>query len=440
MRLVCQLLALSLLFAASVRAAPEGAAHWGKTIRSLKVDDRSRRRAALTRLANGEIEPNGKREIAAGQRALGRFLSLKRPGLERALAVRALGRLGDRKTFEKLLQHLVKDTDDRVLAAAAEAFRLAPASSVPTVMMRLDAAKAPETRAVLIRLLSAMGGDPVRKRMLLRARGWDHWCPRAAALHGLARDKSKESLALLVESLDTEDPALLTAAVESLTTITKKKFGLDVAKWKAWWATRDLPEDEPLVPAPGEAGRTVAQKPNERRTIAPRYFSIPITGSRVVFVYDVSASMRYKLPLANDQLLRAVKALPSTTRFEVVFFNEHVYPWRDRLSWADPVTKLRLAQTISDIEIKSYTNLYDSMERAFRLDPDEIFIISDGAPNRGRFRLPRDIIREVKKLNEKRIPIHSISIVRVVDGDEHIALLETIAKQNGGQHVQRTLK
>jgi hypothetical protein len=33
-----------------------------------------------------------------------------------------------------------------------------------------------------------------------------------------------------------------------------------------------------------------------------------------------------------------------------------------------------------------------------------------------------------------------VSVVRVVDGEEHISLLERIAESNGGQHVARTLK
>ena len=74
------------------------------------------------------------------------------------------------------------------------------------------------------------------------------------------------------------------------------------------------------------------------------------------------------------------------------------------------------------------------------MGPDELFIISDGAPNRGRWQLPRDVIREIKKLNRKGIPMHTVSVVRVVDGDDHIDLLKTIAEQNGGKHVQRTLK
>ncbi len=159
-----------------------------------------------------------------------------------------------------------------------------------------------------------------------------------------------------------------------------------------------------------------------------------------MFVFDVSASMRYKLPLAYDQLARAVKALPSRSLFEVVFFNEFVKPWRGRLSHADPVTKELLVRHLPEIEIKSYTNIYDSLEKALAMHPDEVFLISDGQPNRGRWRLPRDILRELGKLNTRKVRINTISVVRTVDGHKHVDLLKKIAEAHGGEAVQRTLK
>ena len=239
--------------------------------------------------------------------------------------------------------------------------------------------------------------------------------------------------------LGTSDPGLLTAAVESLTRLTGMRYGRDVVLWKTWWGTRN--KDEPLAqPKPDRNGRRRYAHEIDDKPIRPYYFGLPVHGKKVVFVFDVSASMRYKLPLAYDQLSRAVKALPSTSSFEVIFFNEHVWSWRGRLSFADPVTKERLVRHLKTIEIKSYTNLYDSLEKAIGLGPDEIFVISDGEPNRGRWRSARDILRELKKLNARRTPIHTISVVRTVDGDKHVGLLRAIAEQHGGQAVQRTLK
>jgi len=300
-----------------------------------------------------------------------------------------------------------------------------------------------------VRVLGELPGEEARRRIRLRAAMADHWCPRSAAVHALVHDRAPESYALLVALLDEDEPAVRTAAVESLGYLTGKDFGLDVAAWKAWWRTRDETQaiDEALADGEGEGGAG-APKEDERRyahelparTIRPYYFGIPVRGSTVAFVFDVSASMRYKLPLAFDQLTRAVCGLPSTSRFEVIFFNEQVWPWRGRLSHADPVTKALLVAHLPEIKIRSYTNLFDSIEQALELEVEEIFVISDGEPNRGRRQLPRDILSELKRLNTHGTRIHTVSIVRVVDGDDHVRLLAKIAEENGGEHVERTLK
>ncbi len=150
--------------------------------------------------------------------------------------------------------------------------------------------------------------------------------------------------------------------------------------------------------------------------------------------------MRYKLPLANSQLVRAVKGLPSGSQFAVIYFNEFVKPWRHRLSRADPITKELLVRDLEQVVIKSYTNLFGAIELALSFRVEEIFVISDGEPNRGRKILPRDILTELKKLNRRKTPIHTISVVRTVDGDDHVPLLRRIAEQSGGKSVERTLR
>ncbi|MHC4974098.1 MAG: HEAT repeat domain-containing protein [Planctomycetota bacterium] len=420
---------------------PATAGELGKTLRALRLEDRERRREALEALALGEIAPASRSEVQKTERALARFMSSRHPGLERALAFRAMGRLRQRSAYERLLDRLLAETDDRVLHAAEEVFAEAPPETVALLAPRLAQAKTEIQRAALVRMQGALPGPEAQRRNRIRARAGDHWAVRASAVHGLARDRDPTAFEPLIELLDSDDPALLTAAIESLTRLARRAYGRDVLAWKAWWNTRD--KTAPLEEAIEEAGkgdRRTYAKETERKTIAGTYFGIPIQGAKVAFVFDMSASMRYKLPLALDQLTRAIKSLPSHAMFEVVFFNEHVWPWRGRLSHADPLTKELLLRHIPTLEVKSYTNLFDAMETALDLRVDEIFVISDGEPNRGRRQFPRDILRELNKLNAGRTVIHTISVVRTVDGDDHVALLKTIAEQHRGRHVARTLK
>jgi hypothetical protein len=344
---------------------------------------------------------------------------------------------------EVILDRLAEDTDDRVLEAAEAVFRDAPAELVEEVSRRVEKTDGPLMAAVYVRMLGALPGDVARQRIRLRADLPDDWCPRAAAAHALARDPAPEALPPLIGLLDTGDPALVTAAIESLTKLTRCRFGRDPVAWRTWWETRDrvAPMEEALEKKePGDGERRTVAVQTERKTIAGTYFGIPIRGDKVAFVCDVSGSMRYKLPLAYEQLANAVKSLPSTAQFEVVFFNEFVWPWRGRLSRADPVTKELLLRHLPTIEIKSYTNLFDSMELALGLGVDELFVVSDGEPNRGRKQFPDDILAELERVNARRARIHTVSVVRTVDGDDHVMLLKRIAEAFGGEHVQRTLR
>lgn len=430
-------------------AAPALGEDFDRALRSLRGDDRERRREALDAFAKGDLAPATAYQRDRALETLRRFLSDRFPGDDRAQAFRAIGRLATDRGYAALLERLASDADDRVLEAAAEVFRTAPSALADDLTRRIEEAGDPIVRAAFVRVLGALPGTEARIR--LRVSMPDDWCPRAAAAHALARDRSEDALPPLVALLDSDDPALVTAAIESLSALTRKDLGRDPAAWKAWWETRDkvAPIEEALAGKEGGAGggawpdgepRTTARPPSTRKTIGGTYFGIPVTGAKVAFVCDVSGSMRYKLELAYDQLSRAVKALPSTTRFEVVFFNEHVWPWRGRLSRADPVTKELLLRHLPTIEVKNYTNLFDAIETALSLEVEEIFVISDGEPNRGRKQFPDEILLELKRLNVRGTRIHTVSVIRTVDGDEHVPILKRIADENGGEHITRTLR
>jgi hypothetical protein len=74
------------------------------------------------------------------------------------------------------------------------------------------------------------------------------------------------------------------------------------------------------------------------------------------------------------------------------------------------------------------------------LEVDEIFVISDGEPNRGRKQFADEILAELKRLNTKGTRIHTVSVIRTVDGDEHVSVLKRIADENGGMHISRTVR
>ncbi|MGQ0612719.1 MAG: vWA domain-containing protein [Planctomycetaceae bacterium] len=437
-------LLLSLLLSASVA----GGEAFPRALADLRTRERSRRLAALRAFAEGEAVPAAGAEETKLETALVRFLSPRWSAEERALAARALVRRPTARTLDALLEHMREERDDRFLDEACPAFRHGAEALAARFKARVEAAEDPLERAVLLRAMGFLPAAAARPTLRVRAAADPHPAARAAAAHALALDRDPAAFPPLLAMLDEEDPGLVTAACESLGILTRREFGREPARWKTWWEGEG--SRDPLAPPPvqrkeeeeggGEEKRRYAHELEEPGKPTQYYFGIPVKGTRTVFCCDVSASMRYKLPLANDQLARAVKGLPSSALFEVVFFNEWVTPWRNRLSRADPVTKELLVRHLPDLEIKSYTNLFDALELALGLKPEEIFLISDGEPNRGRKILPRDILTELEKINPRKVRVHTVSVVRTVDGHTHVPLLKEIAEATGGRYEERTVR
>jgi hypothetical protein len=145
---------------------------------------------------------------------------------------------------------------------------------------------------------------------------------------------------------------------------------------------------------------------------------------------------------ARAHLFRTLKELPTTAAFEVVCFNERVLPWSDRLVLAHPVQKARAMAFLAAQDAVSFTNLHDAIETAFShagrgrrpaADPrplDAVFVLSDGAPNRGRFLDPDPVLSAVVALSAGVAPIHTIGA-----GEKAFPLLRRIAAATGGRFV-----
>jgi hypothetical protein len=291
-----------------------------------------------------------------------------------------------------------------------------------------------------IEALGMCEGEQVLDRLAKLAAIPLKWPAAQAVAISLGRHPSVLAVDRLVDLLWSEDPGVRSAAYESLVKITgKRDLPEAAAPWVEWWGknreTAKLPAGRP----PDEEVRTVPAEPGT----VPTYYDIPIRGRRVVFCLDVSASMwGPKFDAAKAELDRAIRTLRTNQRFNVIFFNEHPYPFAADLAPAYPFQKLSCVTTFEDLETKKFTNIFDTLERAlgyagigrFALeDPpgvDDVFILTDGEPNRGRRKDTKGILAGLAELDPaKRVRIHTISI-----GDDPKDLMEKIAAQQGGRH------
>ncbi len=296
----------------------------------------------------------------------------------------------------------------------------------------------PGFRALQVEALGRAGGGISRAFLLRIAKMSLPWPVTQAVAAALARQPVKEAVDRLLALLESGDAGVRSVAFWALVRLTgNRDLPARADAWARWWAARRA---EFRFPGRDAAGRTVSASP----ATVPTYHDIPIRGRRIVFCLDVSASMwGPKFEAARAELSRAVRALPPDRRFAVITFNEHPRPWRRELVPARPFQKIECLAFLDGLTTKMYTNLYDTLElalgfaglgpRALRDPPgaDDVFLLTDGEPNRGRHRDREGILRALDGIDpRRRVRIHTISI-----GDAPRALLRAIAARHGGRHV-----
>jgi len=413
------------------------------TLAGLAARAAAERLAALHDLASLlSVDPRVGLEALPRLRAI---LRLRGPE-ERARALELLVRIPAAEARALWLAQLdpAVETHATPLLAAAAATRQLPGDR-DVLRILLDALRdkraTPARRALLLEALGPMEG-PAVDLLLARPRADEHWveaCARALALGGRA---SPRSIPPLLALLDHAELGPRIHAWESLVRLTHQTMAPDAKAWAAWWAAADHAK-LPARPSPPEAGARYAAA---RPVHVPHYYGIPIPrpGSRVVFCLDASQSMYgHGIEQARRELQKTLMDMPSTHSFEIVVFNEHVMPWRGRLVPAHPVMKYLAIQRLAEIEPTSYTNLYDAVETAFRYagrgsrEPEEapvkldaIFLLSDGAPNRGLYRNDERIVKHIARMSGGDIPVHTIGA-----GEEVFPLLQAIAAATGGDFV-----
>lgn len=385
-----------------------------------------------------------------------------------------------RAALHPLLQKLLaKDPSAAVRGAAARVLaRVDGDDSVAPLVTAIGSERDAEAERRLPEAFEELAGDAARKALakaaydpddprraalaaealgfLPKAAGFDdlaalldsapHWAVAAGACLGMGRIVDVRVVPCLVPRLRHPDPAVRSAARESLVRLTGEDFGTDPVKWETWWAgAKDrfhFPDKAPEGPAM-RRGATADHPIGDGDATFARFFGVELRRRRVAFLIDFSQSMwGARRARAEEELVAAVKGLPSTNSFSVVLFNEKVWWFKDGPLPARPQEKLDLSRYLVEQETKSYTNIYDALEEALGLAGfgaaarvpapglDELVLLSDGWPNRGKITQPAKILEAVRALNAGRVIIDCVAL-----GETPGELLPALAKENGGKFV-----
>jgi hypothetical protein len=430
-----------------------------------------------------------------------------------AAALRMLGRLGDESAREVLEKHLGA-TEPYVRAAAADSLTsLAHPDSCEALIRTLQHEKDEQAIDALVGALTRVfdkhsqqiSADVAKAaiEVSIAQLGRGTWRTDMTLVAFLERFRSADAIPTLIAVLERfqSNPEEVRAgklsgllkhrAHEALVSLTGAGFPSDQPQlWREFWEKEKATFQ---VPPPKEK--------KSYTTSAGGFFGLPVQGTRVVFVVDVSGSMgfpiggggtaapggkladslRTRMDVAKEELLFAIEQLPEVASFSCVLFSDEASLWNDLASGVVKLPELLPATRKNKDAFKAFverkepkegsneprvgmfpqagTNVWAGLEAALKLKApaflsrygvniDELFMLSDGLPSVGEVRQPKDILAKVAEANRTaKIRINAVYI----QGEPHPRDLEAIrtagmsgadfmkalAEQNGGKFAER---
>ncbi len=414
---------------------------------------------------------SGTGEEIARQKALRELEStLRERGDEEArveTALRAvLLRFTDPKALEWLAGSGIRGSPSgAVRAAAAEALGLS-GSADPGVLKSVRGAlkdKDPQVREAALKAVSLLAAKEEETLRNLAASLEDsRWTVRVAAARRLADMATPAAVDLLVSRLPREEGNEARILGALLGALTGQRFGTEATGWRHWWeenraafvaGTKVLAEGAGSI----QAADATAEGAN--------YYGIPVASRRVLFVIDLSGSMKSpggtdpkltKEDEAKRELQRCIKAFDPASSFGLFSFSDTVRKWKPGIVKAGAPEKEDARKWVEAQAANGWTNTYAALEEAIRAsaaDPknnmgedyglfaDTIFLLTDGSPTdstgkaedkNGKPEWPR-VLEAVRGWNrEKRVAIHCIGVGPAVND----AFLASLASENGGTYVR----
>ncbi len=430
--------------------------------------------------------------------------------LVRVTAAESLGSLGDDTAALALIACLERDEVDSVLIAAAQALRTLYAPHIPkTGVFESEPApaspgKKPDDGAPAPAPAGDKPAEPAAPspppatstppaaapqlpesvrlavRAAIKALGRTTWRADMALIRLLDEFRSLESVPALIGVLERFQAhpeevksgklsgLLLYQTHELLVAMTGAIYAANQPeKWRTFW---DTEKDKIVVTERRDP--STGQTAGVDKTVAGGFCGIPVQGTRVVFVLDLSGSMKWnmdeqgsdgkktlsvRLDFAKRELRRAIDAIAPNAQFNLVTFNgdDKADAWSKELVPANEKNRERFKKYVDGLEALGGTNLWSGLESALKIKSlvygnryqcniDEMFVLSDGAPTVGDVQDPIEILRIVQECNKfSNVRINTIFISSAAPAEARQAeprmsitpqdLMRRMAEQNGGK-------
>ena len=157
----------------------------------------------------------------------------------------------------------------------------------------------------------------------------------------------------------------------------------------------------------------------------------------VVYVLDVSGSMKTRIRRADSELEAALRELHTSDTFNIIAFSDDSRLFDPDMAEVSPQSVQRAGDFLADLPLGGQTNLEGAIARALMLrDVNEVVVLTDGVPTVGDTDFTT-LARSVRRINSAHARISTIGLVGVSsDGTdqsfEAAGLLEQIAHDSGG--------
>jgi HEAT repeat protein len=359
-------------------------------------------------------------------------------------AAEALGHRSASALVDPLLETLRRDGDWPIRAYGLEAIGRLDAGRLKEVLQEASRDRHHQVRMVAAEFAPRSGEALDILPRLIQDRDWR---VRASAIHACLDLRERPCVGWLVDRLAQEKGRLRADAFAALQDLTGKDLALEPAHWKAWWeANRETLQ---VRPKGGRRGAPAVEAPSTRA----EFFKVPILSKAIVFLIDLSGSMRdpapgdgiTKLDVAKRGLLETVRALEPDTRFGILGLGcdkDGNYALREQKTWrrrlallpASPEGKADAERFVRGLEAKGWTNLYDAIEHAFTdPDVDTVYLYSDGGASKGILVAAGEILAQLGRMNRfRRIVIHTVEVPGDRNPEDNRRLLAAIAEATGG--------
>jgi hypothetical protein len=335
----------------------------------------------------------------------------------------------------------------------------------------------------------------------------DYWQVRSVAIQAIRQKKLFRAAGALIAALALEDGRLTLDIDDALKELTGKRYYGDADLWRRWWAANKEKFEKEI--ASGQVPQSVREAKDNgghgqgdgRGGVATTsFYGIKTASKRIIFVLDISGSMREKAQMAESgppktppkvtgegaspagqdpaekfkpkddtkieiakcELKRAIANLQEDAFFNIVFYNHDIEVYKEGMIVAKKGNKNAAYHYIDKMGPAGNTNIHDSLEKAFNL-------VVPGEKGKGRKKRADHVTGTGKKKAVTRGGVDTIFFLtdgkptagKIVEppailaavrlwnatrkiqihcvgvGDHAKDFLEKLAKQNGGTYVAR---